>query len=161
MTCFAFAWFAFSYVLRPKPPGGNVVQLQYLNVLATTKQAVHPKPLRYNTQVARSLPTLHGVHPDTLRHRQITRKVECGKESDDGNDSERPREEDDEEQEVLLAMKPVAAVGSCVHRTYARAPSLEPVVVLSVQEHLGPLQEEDEEFAKELANITTETPAAG
>ena len=40
-----------------------------------------------------------------------------------------------------------------------RAPSPDPVVVLSAQEYLGPSEEADAEFAKELAKIITDSSA--
>ncbi|KAI6141948.1 hypothetical protein EDD17DRAFT_1515946 [Pisolithus thermaeus] len=58
----------------------------------------------------------------------------------------------------VLTLRHITQV-SYVHRTDELVPSPEPVVMLSAQDHLGPSQEVDEEFAKELARITTESSA--
>lgn len=68
-------------------------------------------------------------------------------------DGPRDQDDDDEEEDVDGQLSPVEE----------RAPSPEPDVVLSAsnsnQEHLGPTEEAEAEFAKELAKLVTDTSA--
>ncbi|KAL4080360.1 armadillo-type protein [Scleroderma yunnanense] len=80
-------------------------------------------------------------------------EAESGDESEEDDDDAdvRSREEDEEEDEGSTA-----GHGST---SDDRAPSPEPVVVLSAQESLGPSEDAEADFAKELAKIITESSA--
>ncbi|KAH7912407.1 ARM repeat-containing protein [Hygrophoropsis aurantiaca] len=69
---------------------------------------------------------------------------------DSGDEGERPKAEDDEDGEDTTGQESSGE---------ERAPSPDPIVVLSAQEHLGPSEEADAEFAKELAKIMTDSSA--
>jgi regulator of nonsense transcripts 2 len=91
---------------------------------------------------------------------------------DSGDEAERREEERDEEEEDELGSQdsPVCIwhplwsyCGSCHLQTEDRAPSPDQEVVLSasnsLQESLGPSDEAEAEFAKELAKLVTDTSA--
>ncbi|KAI0057973.1 ARM repeat-containing protein [Artomyces pyxidatus] len=70
---------------------------------------------------------------------------------DSGDEGERPDNNEDEEDEDAEA--PDSPIGD-------RGPSPEPtIVVMSAQENMGPSEEADAEFAKELAKLVTDTSA--
>lgn len=85
--------------------------------------------------------------------------------SDGEEEEERPSEEpEDGEDSESTPGTPVRELhfssclqNSCGSQHGSRAPSPDPVVVLSAQEHLGPSEEAEAEFAKELAKMVTET----
>jgi len=66
---------------------------------------------------------------------------------DSGDEGDRPAEEDEDEADGSGPESP----------DKERAPSPDPVVVLSAQENLGPSEEADAEFAKELAKMVTDS----
>ncbi|KAI6125708.1 ARM repeat-containing protein [Pisolithus croceorrhizus] len=119
-------------------------------MLSDSLEAVRPK-LLIPKSIEEAAKAVDDVFNVAMQNAGFTQEGESGEESDDGNDSERPREEEDDEEDGSTAGHESA--------TDDRAPSPEPVVVLSAQEHLGPSQEADEEFAKELAKIITESSA--
>jgi regulator of nonsense transcripts 2 len=90
---------------------------------------------------------------------------DSGEESDD--EAERPAAEEDDDAdgsgpESPVSMKPsylwCSLLIICFHmQDKERAPSPDQVVVLSAQENLGPSEEADAEFAKELAKMVTDS----
>jgi regulator of nonsense transcripts 2 len=91
---------------------------------------------------------------------------------DSGDDSEdegeRPAEEEEEDAEGSSPESPVSSTvdvplavsdGPIHRQDQERAPSPDPIVVLSAQENLGPSEEADAEFAKELAKMVTDSSA--
>ncbi|KAI6032951.1 ARM repeat-containing protein [Pisolithus orientalis] len=119
-------------------------------MLSDSLEAVRPN-LSMPKSIEEAAKAVDDVFNTVMQNAGFTQESESGEESDDGDDSERPREEDDDDDDGSAAGQ-----GSAEDE---RAPSPEPVVVLSAQEHLGPSQEADEEFAKELAKIITESSA--
>ncbi|KAI6102060.1 hypothetical protein EV401DRAFT_2080120 [Pisolithus croceorrhizus] len=113
--------------------------LHFINILMTAKQAVRPKS-SIPKSIEEATKTVDDVFNVSI---QIQVKGESDGESDDDNDNERSRIEDDDEDISTAGHE--SAVGSASF-------------VLFAQEHLGPSQGADEEFAKELAQTTTEPP---
>lgn len=118
-------------------------------MLSDSLEAVRPK-LPIPESIEEAAKAVDNVLNAAMQNAGFTQEGESGEDSDDGHDRERPQEEDDEEDRSTVGHESA---------TDERAPSPEPVVVLSAQEHLGPSQEADEEFAKELAKIITESSA--
>ncbi|KAI6046075.1 ARM repeat-containing protein [Pisolithus marmoratus] len=121
-------------------------------MLSDSLEAVRPN-LAIPKSIEEAAKAVDDVFNAVMQDTGLTQEGESGEESDDGGASERPREEeeDDGDGDGSTAGEESA--------TDERAPSPEPVVVLSAQEHIGPSQEADEEFAKELAKIITESSA--
>lgn len=119
-------------------------------MLSDSLEVVRPN-LSMPKSIEEAAKAVDDVFNTVMQNAGFTQESESGEESDDGDDSERPREEEDDDDDGSAAGQ-----GSAEDE---RAPSPEPVVVLSAQEHLGPSQEADEEFAKELAKIITESSA--
>ncbi|KAF8843012.1 ARM repeat-containing protein [Paxillus ammoniavirescens] len=71
-----------------------------------------------------------------------------GESGDDSEDDDERPQQDEEEEEDMTGQESA---------NEDRTPSPDPVVVLSAQEHLGPSEEADADFAKELAKIITES----
>ncbi|KAG9316714.1 ARM repeat-containing protein [Chiua virens] len=85
-----------------------------------------------------------------MQNAGLTTEGDSGEDSEDGeDDGERPQEQEEEDDDT--AGQESAAED--------RAPSPEAVVKLSAQEYLGPSEEADAEFAKELAKIITDSSA--
>jgi regulator of nonsense transcripts 2 len=90
---------------------------------------------------------------------------DSGEDSED--EAERPAQEEDDEADGSAPESPVSS-GDTMSAPFIaddlfyfqdkeRAPSPDPVVVLSAQENLGPSEEADAEFAKELAKMVTDS----
>ncbi|KAI6156284.1 hypothetical protein EDD17DRAFT_1899734 [Pisolithus thermaeus] len=120
--------------------------LHFINILMTAKQAVRPKS-SIPKSIEEATKTVDDVFNVSI---QIQVKGESDGESDDDNDNERSRIEDDDED---ISNRGILRSPDGLTCTFP-----EPVVVLFAQEHLGPSQGADEEFAKELAQTTTEPP---
>ena len=94
---------------------------------------------------------------------------ESGDESDEEHETnERIESEDGDEDEesvsdstviVRLSEKSRASIDNIVLQTTGRAPSPDALVLLNTSENLGPTEEDENEFAKELAKLVTDSSA--
>lgn len=102
----------------------------------------------------------------------LNRRIGNDDSGEDSGEEDGPRDQDDddEEEDVDGQLSPVTSLSFSrgvalilVPQVEERAPSPEPDVVLSAsnsnQEHLGPTEEAEAEFAKELAKLVTDTSA--
>ncbi|KAF7984246.1 hypothetical protein HWV62_16072 [Athelia sp. TMB] len=114
-------------------------------MLSDSLEAVRPKlvTLKSLEEAAVAVDEMFNI---ALQNSGMLSGDDSGEESD-GDESERPAAEEDDEESNSDPVSPMDE----------RAPSPDPVVVLSAQENLGPSEEADAEFAKELAKMVTDS----
>lgn len=114
-------------------------------MLSDSMEAIRPKMMMYKTieEAALAVDDMFNV---ALQNAGLSTGEDSGEDSDEG---ERPQQQDEEDGDTT------GQESSNEDRT----PSPDPVVVLSTQEHLGPSEEAEAEFEKELAKIITDSSA--
>ncbi|KAG1716634.1 hypothetical protein ID866_512 [Astraeus odoratus] len=117
-------------------------------MLSDSLEAVRPK-LPVPKSIEEAAKAVDDMFNTAMHNAGVALEDESGDESEDDEEDGRLQDEEDEEDD-----RSTAGQGST---TDERAPSPEAVVVLSAQEHLGPSEEAEADFAKELAKIITES----
>ncbi|KAH0827963.1 ARM repeat-containing protein [Lanmaoa asiatica] len=112
----------------------------------TAMQAIRPK-LAMPKSIEEAAAVVDEMFNTVMQNAGLTTEGDSGDDSED--DGERPQQDDEEDDDT-------AGQESSAED---RAPSPDQVVVLSAQEYLGPSEEADAEFAKELAKILTDSSA--
>ncbi|KAG6375457.1 ARM repeat-containing protein [Boletus reticuloceps] len=115
-------------------------------MLSDSFEAIRPK-LAMPKFIEEAAAAVDEMFNTVMQNAGLTTEGDSGDDSED--DGERPQQDDDDDEDT-------AGQESAVED---RAPSPEPVVVLSAQEYLGPSEEADAEFAKEFAKIITDSSA--
>ncbi|KII92060.1 hypothetical protein PLICRDRAFT_50491 [Plicaturopsis crispa FD-325 SS-3] len=117
-------------------------------MLSDSLEAVRPKIVMFKT-LEEAATAVDEMLNQAFQHAGLMAAE--GEESgeDSGDEDDRPQEVEEEEEYN----------GDPESPTDERAPSPDPVVVLSAQENLGPSEEADAEFAKELAKMVTDSSA--
>ncbi|KZP18693.1 ARM repeat-containing protein [Athelia psychrophila] len=113
-------------------------------MLSDSMEAVRPKLVMLKT-IEEAAVAVDDMFNVALQHSGMLSGDESGEDSEDEN--ERPAAEEDGEESSSAPVSPVDE----------RAPSPDTIVVLSAQENLGPSEEADAEFAKELAKMVTDS----
>ncbi|OBZ67192.1 Regulator of nonsense transcripts UPF2 [Grifola frondosa] len=119
-------------------------QQKKLDAFLTFFQAVRPRLVMFKTLDEAAL-AVDELFSYAYQNAGITAGDDSGEDS--GEEDERPGEEEEEEDEQTQLESPVDE----------RAPSPEAVVLKSAQENTGPSEDDDAEFAKELAKMVTDT----
>ncbi|KIJ67888.1 hypothetical protein HYDPIDRAFT_147949 [Hydnomerulius pinastri MD-312] len=115
-------------------------------MLSDSLEAIRPKLIMLKS-IEEAAAAVDEMFNSALQNAGLAPDGESGEDSED--EGKRPQQEEEED-------------GDTTGQESAnedRAPSPEPVIVLSSQEHLGPSDEADADFAKELAKIITESSA--
>jgi regulator of nonsense transcripts 2 len=96
----------------------------------------------------------------------VTGGEDSGEDSGEEEGEDRRAEEEDDDDEVTAGspvrrthQMPVMALTIPNHQVDERAPSPDSVIVLSMQDNVGPSEEEEADFAKELAKMVTDSSA--
>ncbi|KAH7925540.1 ARM repeat-containing protein [Leucogyrophana mollusca] len=115
-------------------------------LLSDSLEALRPKLTLFKTLEEAAL-AVDEMFNAAMQNAGLAPGEDSGEES--GDEGERPTAEDEEDGDTTGQES----------SNEDRAPSPEAVVVLSAQEHLGPSEEAEAEFAKELAKIMTDSSA--
>ncbi|KAF9227255.1 ARM repeat-containing protein [Gyrodon lividus] len=113
-------------------------------MLSDSLEAIRPK-LTMPKSIEEAAMVVDEMFNTAMQNAGLAPDDESGDDSED--DGERPQQDEEDDGDTT----------GHESANEDRAPSPEPVVVLSAQEHLGPSEEADAEFAKELAKIITES----
>ncbi|KAF8557593.1 ARM repeat-containing protein [Imleria badia] len=113
-------------------------------MLSDSLEAIRPK-LPMPKTIEEAAAAVDDIFNTLIQNAGLTIEGDSGDDSDD--DGERPQQDDEEDDDT--AGQESAAED--------RAPSPDTIVVLSAQDYLGPSEEADAEFAKELAKIITDS----
>ncbi|KAG2345664.1 ARM repeat-containing protein [Suillus weaverae] len=115
-------------------------------MLSDSIEAIRPKMTMYKT-VEEAAVAVDDMFNAALQNAGLSTGEDSGEDSDE--EGERPQQQDEEDDDTT------GQESSNEDRT----PSPDPVIVLSTQEHLGPSEEAEAEFEKELAKIITDSSA--
>ncbi|KAG0706099.1 ARM repeat-containing protein [Suillus ampliporus] len=114
-------------------------------MLSDSMEAIRPKMTMYKT-IEEAAVAVDDMFNAALQNAGLSTGEDSGEDSDEG---ERPEQEEDEDDDTAGQES----------SNEDRAPSPETVIVLSTQERLGPSEEAEAEFEKELAKIITDSSA--
>ncbi|EGO00054.1 hypothetical protein SERLA73DRAFT_88877 [Serpula lacrymans var. lacrymans S7.3] len=112
-------------------------------MLSDSMEAVRPKLASFKT-IEDAATAVDEMFSQAMQNAGLAPGEDSGEDSEDENG--RPQGQDDDEEDTAQESS-----------NEDRAPSPEPVIVLSNQENLGPSEEADAEFAKELAKMVTDS----
>lgn len=115
-------------------------------MLSDSIEAIRPKMTMYKT-IEEAAVAVDEMFNAALQNAGLSTGEDSGEDSDE--EGERPQQQDEEDGDTT------GQESSNEERT----PSPDPVIVLSAQEHLGPSEEAEAEFEKELAKIITDSSA--
>lgn len=115
-------------------------------MLSDSIEAIRPKMTMYKT-IEEAAVAVDEMFNAALQNAGLSTGEDSGEDSDE--EGERPQQQDEEDGDTT------GQESSNEERT----PSPDPVIVLSTQEHLGPSEEAEAEFEKELAKIITDSSA--
>lgn len=115
-------------------------------MLSDSIEAIRPKMSMYKT-IEEAAVAVDEMFNAALQNAGLSTGEDSGEDSDE--EGERPQQQDEEDGDTT------GQESSNEERT----PSPDPVIVLSTQEHLGPSEEAEAEFEKELAKIITDSSA--
>lgn len=115
-------------------------------MLSDSIEAIRPKMMMYKT-IEEAAVAVDEMFNAALQNAGLSTGEDSGEDSDE--EGERPQQQDEEDGDTT------GQESSNEERT----PSPDPVIVLSTQEHLGPSEEAEAEFEKELAKIITDSSA--
>ncbi|KAG1770430.1 ARM repeat-containing protein [Suillus occidentalis] len=115
-------------------------------MLSDSIEAIRPKMTMYKT-IEEAAAAVDEMFNAALQNAGLSTGDDSGEDSD--GEGERPQQQDEEDGD---------ATGQDSSNE-ERTPSPDPVIVLSAQEHLGPSEEAEAEFEKELAKIITDSSA--
>ncbi|OCH88273.1 transcription factor [Obba rivulosa] len=119
-------------------------------MLSDSLEAVRPNLVRFKTFEEAAV-AVDEMISSALQNAGIVAGEDGADDSgdDSGDEDQRPEDIDDEDDELTHSYQPPDE----------RAPSPEAVVLKSTQESIGPSEEDDADFAKELAKLVTDTSA--
>ncbi|KAG2150468.1 ARM repeat-containing protein [Suillus clintonianus] len=115
-------------------------------MLSDSMEAIRPKMTLYKT-IEEAAVAVDEMFNAALQNAGLSTGDDSGEDSDE--EGERPQQEEDDDGDTTGQES----------SNEDRAPSPEAVIVLSTQEHLGPSEEAEAEFEKELAKIITDSSA--
>ncbi|KAL6308040.1 transcription factor [Sparassis latifolia] len=135
------AFFQFYALCKIRPP----MEIEFM--LTDSIEAVRPKLTMFKTFEEAAV-AVDEMFNSAFQDAGVTTTEDSGEESGDEEEARRDEDEDEEEEQTT----PQSPVDD-------RAPSPEAVLLKSSQENLGPSEQDDAEFAKELAKLVTDTSA--
>ncbi|KAG2043577.1 ARM repeat-containing protein [Suillus americanus] len=115
-------------------------------MLSDSIEAIRPKMTMYKT-VEEAAVAVDDMFNAALQNAGLSTGEDSGEDSDE--EGERPQQQDEEDGDTTGQES----------SNEDRSSSPDPVIVLSTQEHLGPSEEAEAEFEKELAKIITDSSA--